>query len=109
MAATWSVVTLDYDTASNRATIAHWEATDRDGEFIGRSYGTVDISEKAADTPYDQLNENQVIAWVKSELGGQEVARIESSVGKQIADQKNPPTGSGRPWDDPEVTNPVEP
>ena len=42
-------------------------------------------------TPYDQLTENQVIGWVETSLGTEQLALIDASIDKDIDNQINPP------------------
>lgn len=51
--------------------------------------------------PYDQLTEDQVIGWVKEELGAEYVATIEQNLDLNIEAQENPPpcpTPAPLPW-----------
>jgi len=104
MAANWEVTNITYDIDTNRALVASWQVTDRDGEFIGRSYGTVDISWRAQSIPYENLNENQVLGWVRAELGGSKVSFYERSATKQREEKQNPTRNNGVPWNEPTET-----
>lgn len=41
-------------------------------------------------TPYDQLTEEQVIDWVKGELGDEQVAKLEAQLAQMVSEQKTP-------------------
>ena len=47
---------------------------------------------------YTKVTEANCIAWAKALLGSDEVTRIETVVGKKIAESKTPKTGTGQPW-----------
>ena len=105
MAATWSIVQLDYavslDSKTNVVTNVHWDCTDADADGnAGRTYGaqaipTDDLSSFIA---YDDITEANAIAWVKAALGDDGVSAQEDSVAAQIAVIKTPVSGSGKPW-----------
>lgn len=65
------------------------------------SYGTVDVTYVAGApfTPYNELQLEQVIGWVKSALGPEGVAKAEADCQEQIDAQKNPKTVTPNlPW-----------
>ena len=103
MAAQWKIVTLesinDADGNPKFIETIHWEATDRNGEHIGRSYGSVTLPEdhESRETPWANLNENACIGYVKDALGD-EVGEIESAVATQIAERMKPSKSLGMPW-----------
>ena len=105
MAATWSIVQLDYavslDSKTNVVTNIHWDCTDKDSDDIqGQTCGftgipTDDLSDFIA---YDDITEANAIAWVKAALGAEGVSDKEDAVAAQIAVLKTPVSGSGKPW-----------
>jgi len=105
MAATWSIVQLDYavslDSKTNVVTNIHWNCTDEDADGNhGRTYGstgipTDDLSDFIA---YGDITEANAIAWLKAALGDDGVSDQEDSVAAQIAILKTPVSGSGSPW-----------
>ena len=105
MAATWSIVQLDYAISSggeaNVVNNIHWQCTDADADGnAGRTYGsqgipTDDLSDFIA---YDDITEANAIAWVKAALGEDGVSDQEAAVAAQIALLKTPVDGSGSPW-----------
>jgi hypothetical protein len=50
-------------------------------------------------TPYDELTEGQVIGWVKSTLGDDEVTYIQNQTAQQLALIYYKPTVLPNPWD----------
>ncbi len=80
--------------------IAHWTVSLEDqGETAG-AYGSVGFGDPEPDnyTPFDQLLEDQVIGWVKTALGDEQVASIEASLEAQIQEKLNPTHAAGVPW-----------
>ena len=105
MAATWSIVQLDYavslDSKTNVVTNIHWNCTDEDADGnAGRTYGSQGIpTDDLSDfTAYDDITEAKAVAWVKAALGDDGVSDQEDSVAAQIAVLKTPVNGSGSPW-----------
>ena len=88
MAVTWTISTLERNTSDDGVVVAHWRATDVDGEHLGYSYGicgfTPDstaegatVNNSCATMPYFwcepsafQSNERTWIASMSSEAEG---------------------------------------
>lgn len=94
---TWGVVQMDaypeYEGEADVVFIVHWTLTGTDGTYSGSVYGSTGVSldEGATFTPYADLTEAQVIGWVQTALGAEQVAAYEANVAQQIADQIDPP------------------
>jgi len=100
MAVTWNISTLERNT-DNGVVVAHWRASDVDGDHSGSSYGTCGFTPDAsADgyVAYDNLTEENVIGWVKDSMGEEAVTGVEDSIAAQIADSKAPAISVGTPW-----------
>ena len=100
MAVTWNISTLERNT-DNGVVVAHWRASDVDGDHSGSSYGTCGFTPDAsADgyVAYDNLTEENVIGWVKGSMGEEAVTVVEDSIAAQIADSKAPAISVGTPW-----------
>lgn len=72
---------------------SHWRCSGTDGTFTGQCYATVNFEvnpDKPDYTPYEDLTEEQVIAWTQDALGEEQVAAIYTSIDSQIEDQVNP-------------------
>ena len=98
MAVTWTIAQLERNTDGNGVVVAHWRASDVDGEHSGSSYGTCGFTPDAtADgyVAYDSLTEAEVIAWVKADV---DADAIEESIAAQITASKEPVTAAGVPW-----------
>ena len=97
MAVTWTISTLERNT-DDGVVVAHWRASDVDGEHSGSSYGTASFTPDASVsgyTAYADLTEAQVIGWVKEDV---DADAIEESIAAQIADSKEPAISVGTPW-----------
>ena len=97
MAVTWTISTLERNT-DDGVVVAHWRASDADGEHSGSSYGTCGFTPDAdADgyTAYADITETQVIGWVKADV---DADAVEASIASQIADSKAPAISTGVPW-----------
>ena len=97
--ATWTIATLERELRDGGVIIAHWRATDIDGDYSARSYGTCGFTYDASSpdfTPYDQLTQDQVLGWCWA--NGVDKDAIEASLAANINDQKNPTTADGVPW-----------
>jgi hypothetical protein len=102
---TWAVIQMDaypeVDGDINVVFNIHWTLNGTDGTYAGSVYGSqaVSIDPDAPFTPYADLTEAQVIGWVQSALGAEQVASLEANVAQQIAVQANPPvTTPPLPW-----------
>lgn len=72
---------------------ANWLASDSVDGIEAQQGGLTELqpAEPGSFTPYDQLTEAQVLAWVQAVLGAEQVAAIEASLAAQIEYAKNPP------------------
>jgi len=101
MAVTWTIAQLERNTADDGVVVAHWRASDVDGDHSGSSYGTCGFTpDSSADgyTAYADITEAQAIGWVKDSMGEEAVTAVEDSIAAQIADSKAPALATGTPW-----------
>ena len=98
--ATWTIATLEYTKDDDKGvTVAHWRATDVDGDYSASSYGTCGFSPDASDpsfVAYDSLTESVVLQWCWD--NGIDKDATEASLAANIESQKNPVSASGVPW-----------
>ena len=98
MAVTWTISTLERNTSDDGVVVAHWRASDVDGEHSGTSYGTCGFTpDSTADgyTAYADITEAQAIGWVKADV---DADAIEASIASQIEASKAPAVATGTPW-----------
>ena len=99
----WNCKTVDcYPEQNNEADVVynvHWIVTGVSDEIDpkGNPYSTTNIRTQTLDTsqitnfiPFDQLTNDEVVAWTKEAMGDEQVASIESSIEKQIQDLITP-------------------
>lgn len=93
---TWSVQEVnafpEKDGKQNVVFNVHWIVNGLDGEHTASAYGStsIDVNPSGPFTAYENLTEAQVIDWVKTSMGAEEVAAIEASIVGQINEQINP-------------------
>lgn len=102
---TWAVAQMDAYPELNGETdvvfTVHWTLTATDGAGVTSIYGAayVQVAPDAPFTPYPDLTQDQVIGWVKTSLGDEQIAAYEANVTKQLADLINPPVITpALPW-----------
>ena len=93
----WTISQMDRLTADGFVVTVHYNVSATDGAYNSSIYGTVGYTEQPGETytPYDQLTEAQVVGWVQTSLGKDDV---EASLQSQIDAQINPVQESGVPW-----------
>jgi len=103
---TWVIARMDaYPTHENQENVVYtvyWtlNGTDKNGHF-GSLDGTVNViySDNDLFTPYEQLTESQVIGWVTTALGPEQVSALENNINEQIKQQIAPKSVNlSPPW-----------
>lgn len=98
MNTTWTISQLDRTLPEGGVVTAHWRVTSVDGEYSASAYGTAGFTpnpDAPNFVPYDELTEDDVLAWV---WGSIDKDAAETSLASQIDAQKNPVTATGLPW-----------
>ena len=98
MATTWTIATLERELSDGGVIVAHWRATDVDGDYSASSYGTCGFTpDPDADdfVAYDSLTEATVLGWVHAEV---DQDATEAALTANIEAQKNPVSADGMPW-----------
>jgi hypothetical protein len=100
MTTTFKINSLDRDTADGFVTVAHWTASQVNGDFSASIVNTQSFTKEDGVNliPYADLTEATVIGWVQSALGADTVAAIDAALAAQIADQQAPKKATGLPW-----------
>jgi hypothetical protein len=95
----WTIDTLEYNNDSTKGVIvAHWRVSAVDGDYSASAYGSASFFPDPTSPsfkPYEQLTQSDVLSWVWGSIDKND---IESSLAKQIENQKNPATVTGTPW-----------
>ena len=101
--ATWTISTLEHNTADGGVIVAHWrvkeEETSGEETYSASAYGTCSFTPDAsADdfVPYADLTEAVVLGWCWDADVDKDA--IEASLTANIEEQKNPVTEAGVPW-----------
>jgi hypothetical protein len=96
---TWGINTLERETDDGFVFTAHYTVNANDGTYSAGAYGSIGFERPDNLIPYNQLQEDTVISWVKEALGGDEkVAEIEAALQAQIDEQRHPSKAAGVPW-----------
>ena len=101
----WNCRTVDaYVEKDNEADVVynvHWivtgtsdEMDPQDNPYSATSIGTqtLDISEITNFIPFDQVTNEEVVAWTKEAMGEEQVTRIEAGIASQIESLIHPTT-----------------
>jgi hypothetical protein len=95
----WGINTLERETDDGFVFTAHYTVNAEDGTYSAGAYGSIGFQRPDNLIPYNQLQEDIVIDWVKEALGGDEkVAEIEAALQAQIDEQRSPSKAAGVPW-----------
>ena len=99
----WNCKTVDcYPEQNNETDVVynvHWIVTGASDQLDpkGNPYSATNIGTQVLDIssvtnfiPFDQLTNDEVVAWTKSTMGDEQVAGIEASIEKQIQDLITP-------------------
>jgi len=96
---TWAIAQLERETADGYVFTAHYTVNAADGTYTAGAYGSVGFERPETLVPYADLQEEQVIGWVKEALGGDEkVTEIQAALQAQLDEQRTPSKASGKPW-----------
>lgn len=101
----WSVVNLDRDLVDEFVYTAHYtcelegSASDDDVKLaVGYVYGSIGFTRPDTLIPYNEIDEELAISWVKQELGQEAVNNLEQLVIASLNEKLNPTSASGTPW-----------
>lgn len=95
---TWSIPSVERTISTGGITQIHWTCVGVDGDYSASSYGSTGHSPDSTDSDfiaYDAVTEANCIAWAQAQL---DKDAIETGIAAQIAEQKTPTKGSGKPW-----------
>ena len=96
---TWAIANLERETADGYVFTAHYTVNANDGTYTSGAYGSIGFQRPDDLIPFSELTEEQVIAWVKEALGGDDkVAEIEAALQAQLDEQHAPTKAAGVPW-----------
>lgn len=99
---TWKIEQCEYNAQTGAIENVHWRLNAVDGDYTDSIYGSQSLNanpNSESFIPYPEVTEQQIIDWVKNELGSERVTEIESIVMAQIEARKTPKTLTGLPWE----------
>ncbi len=72
-------------------TTVHWNLICKSSDgFTGYHYDAMGLEKGDTVTPLKDLTKDQVIGWIKTKLGSDEVSKLEAYVKQQCIDQRTP-------------------
>ena len=90
-----TVTQMERTTADDVVTTVHWNASEVDGDYSARTFGSQSFT-RDADSPtlvaYADLTEATVVGWLTLDSG------LEANLLAQIEEQKNPTSATGLAW-----------
>jgi hypothetical protein len=102
---TWVISSLDVapsdDGAIDVIKVAHWRylATDDADNVSAEIYGSQGFAtpEPASFTPFENVTQNDVIAWIEGTIGEDGMSAMQASLVVQINNIRNPPIVTRQP------------
>lgn len=104
MSIIWSIVKVEvlpsFESNTNVVNKLHWNLIASKNGKSASVLGATEVSfnPDIEFTPFDQLEEQQVIAWLKQSLGQEVVSNHEENVLKMLSDLTNLPSIIDVPW-----------
>lgn len=96
---TWAIANLEREVSDGYVFTAHYTVNAADGTYTSGAYGSIGFQRPDNLIPFAELQEEQVVQWVKEALGGDEkVAEIEAALQSQLDEQHAPSKAAGVPW-----------
>jgi hypothetical protein len=97
-----SIVNLKRSLPDNVVLSAEWKMSYTDGEFTESYEGSVDLPLKNASDdsfiPFESLSESQVVEWVKTQCGEDNMNIWYEELKTKVQNQKTPLIANGLPW-----------
>jgi len=105
MTFTWIIEQMNcYPTVEGQTDVVFnvaWRVNATDGTYNATAYGTVGVTYEAGSPyiPYADLTQDQVVGWVQTSMGPEQVASLEARLVTNIANQVDPPVvAPPLPW-----------
>lgn len=101
---TWSITQLqtypELEGETNFVCSAAWNVSETVGDYTGSLNGSIafKLDPEASFTPFDELTESQVLAWVFASMGEDSKASAEADVDAQIEYQQSQIETTAMPW-----------
>jgi hypothetical protein len=97
---TWKIAQLERETADGFVFTAHYtvDAVSEDQVYRAGAYGSIGFERPDTLIPFADLQEEQIVQWVKEALTAEKVADVEAALQSQLDEQRNPSKAAGLPW-----------
>lgn len=97
---TWKISNLERETSDGYVYVAHYQvdAVSDDQVYRSGAYGSIGFERPETLIPFADLQEDQVVQWVKDALGEEQVQSILTALQGQLDEQRNPSKAAGLPW-----------
>lgn len=108
----WSIDQLERQAIDGTVVTAHWRVTVTDGDVSSAAIGPQKFTPNPNDpsfVPFESLTEEQVVGWVKTEMGDGHVAALEAKLASEVDEKLAPAVVPGTPWTPAPVAPPAEP
>jgi len=98
----WSIIELERHAGTGMVIAAHWKLTAGEWPRAVQLSGVTTLPYKdyrdKSFIPFEELKEDIVIDWVKTQLGKEEVTILEATATRQLENLNNPEIVKGLPW-----------
>jgi len=95
---TWKIANLERETADGFVFVAHYTVSAEDGTYSSGAYGSIGFERPENLIPFADLQEEQIVQWVKEALGEEKVQGVLAALQNQLDEQRAPTKAAGVPW-----------
>ena len=95
---TWKIANLERETADGFVFVAHYTVSAEDGTYSSGAYGSIGFERPENLIPFADLQEEQIVQWVKEALGEEKVQGVLAALQGQLDEQRAPTKAAGVPW-----------
>lgn len=106
----WTISNMERVLSDGFVVTAFWVCTAVEGTQSAQVYGSQSFTYDPTEPgfiPYDDLTEAEVVGWVQTAMGPEQVAAYEASAQASLNQIINPQTASGTPWGPAPIPDPV--
>lgn len=97
----WSIDQLERQVSDGAVITAHWRVAVSEGDIIAQAIGPQKFTPNPNDSsfvPFENLTEEQVVGWIKNEMGDGHVAVLEANLASEVDEKLAPAVLPGTPW-----------
>ena len=104
----WKVLTMDREIREGTVERVYWElSAEREPDYVATIQSFCNFTANPLSPgfiPYEDLQEETCIGWVKDQVGAEKVLDYESQITENLNEQQQPTHESGVPWETSVVT-----